>query len=48
MDTLIKVFKWHERRTEWWLNEFGLTQYQAMWFAWCKGILTILILQWIF
>ena len=29
MDILSKVFKWHERRTEWWLNEFGMTQYQA-------------------
>jgi hypothetical protein len=48
MDNFYKLLKWHERRTEWWLNEFGMTQYQAMWFAWFKGILTILILQWIF
>lgn len=48
MDNFSKLLKWHERRTEWWLNEFGISQYQAMWFAWCKGILTILILQWIF
>jgi hypothetical protein len=48
MDNFAKLLKWHERRTEWWLNEFGMTQYQAMWFAWFKGILTILILQWLF
>ena len=48
MDNFYKLLKWHERRTEWWLNEFGMTQYQAMWFAWFKGILTILILQWLF
>tara|TARA_B100000035_G_scaffold287742_1_gene272904 strand:+ start:1445 stop:1591 length:147 start_codon:yes stop_codon:yes gene_type:complete len=48
MDILQKVFKWHETRTEWWIEQFGLSNYQALWFAWFKGILTVLILQWIF
>tara|TARA_B100000678_G_scaffold240889_1_gene211722 strand:+ start:520 stop:666 length:147 start_codon:yes stop_codon:yes gene_type:complete len=48
MDTLAKAFKWHERTTENWVNKFGLSQYQSLWFAWFKGIITVLILQWIF
>ena len=43
MDILTKVFKWHERTTEYWVNKFGLSQYQSLWLAWFKGIFTVLI-----
>lgn len=48
MDILTKVFKWHERKTEWWIDQFGISNYQALWFAFIKGMIVILILQWIF
>jgi hypothetical protein len=48
MDRLKSFIKWNERQTEFFTYELGLSQYQTMWIAWTKGILTVLILQWIF
>ncbi len=48
MDLLRKAWEWHENLTYKWIERLDITEYQAMWFAWFKGILTVLILQWIF
>ena len=48
MDTLTKAFKWHERKTENWVNKFGLSQYQSLYLMVQRWIFTVLILQWIF
>ena len=31
-------FQWHQRVTDEWLARLHMTPYQAMWFAWIKGI----------
>ena len=31
-------FQWHQHLTDQWLERLHMTPYQAMWFAWIKGI----------
>ena len=31
-------FDWHRRQTEQWMERLHMTPYQALWFAWFKGL----------
>ena len=31
-------FVWHKRQTEQWMARLRMTSYQALWFAWFKGL----------
>ena len=42
----MKLFDWHQRQTEWWLDRLGMTPYDALWFAYVKGALTTLFVLW--
>lgn len=48
MDKLSKVLEWHEDWTYKWIERFGMTEYHAMWAAFGKGVVLVLLLQWIF
>mgnify|MGYP001185186982 FL=1 len=39
---------WHEDTTEAWIDRLNLSMYGAMWLAFTKGVLVVLLLQWIF
>jgi hypothetical protein len=41
-------FSWHRRQTQWWLDQFGMSPYAGLWFAYVKGIATALIGVWLF
>jgi hypothetical protein len=30
--------EWHQRQTEQWIERLGITPYQALWWAWAKGV----------
>ncbi|MGI9299338.1 MAG: hypothetical protein ACR2PD_02805 [Luminiphilus sp.] len=40
-------FSWHRRQTQWWLDQFGMSPYAGLWFAYFKGIATALIGLWL-
>tara|TARA_Y100000004_G_scaffold127243_1_gene143251 strand:- start:245 stop:391 length:147 start_codon:yes stop_codon:yes gene_type:complete len=48
MDLLRKIWNWHEDLTYKWIERLQITEYQAMWFAFVKGLVVMLILTWIF
>ena len=48
MDLLRKIWDWHEDLTYKWIERLHMTEYQAMWFAFVKGLVVMLILTWIF
>ncbi len=48
MDLLHKVLQWHEDLSYKWIERLDITEYQAMWFAFVKGLITMLVLTWIF
>jgi len=48
MDLLRKAWTWHENLTNKWIERLQITEYQAMWFAFVKGLIVMLILTWIF
>ncbi len=38
-----KLFAWHKRQTEWWMDKLNISWYGVAWIAWIKGIiLTVL------
>ena len=47
MDLLRKIWDWHENLTYKWIERLQITEYQAMWFAFVKGLVVMLILTWI-
>lgn len=47
MDILKKFFKWHEKNVEWWMNQFDMSYYGVMWFAFFEGLIIGLLLMWI-
>ena len=48
MDLLRKAWTWHENLTNKWIERLDITEYQAMWFAFVKGIVVVFLLSWIF
>ena len=40
-------FTWHQRQTEQWIARLGITPYQALWWAWGKGIVLGAIGYWL-
>ncbi len=48
METLTRLFNWHEDLTYKWVERLQITEYQAMWIAYFKGLITMLFLIWIF
>jgi len=52
MTSIKEMFKkcvdWHEEFTDDIRWKFNLSHYQIMWFSWFEGVVTVLILQWIF
>ena len=46
MDLLSKKYlSWHENLTNKWIEQFGISEYQTLWFAWFKGLIVMLILH---
>ena len=43
----MRFFDWHQKRTEWWLDQLGMTPYAALWFASVKGAVTTLLVLWL-
>ena len=39
-------FSWHQRVTEQWIERLRLSTYQALWWAWLKGVVVGLLLYW--
>ena len=39
-------FDWHRRQTEQWMARLRMTPYQALWFAWFKGIVLGAVACW--
>ena len=39
-------FDWHRRQTEQWMARLHMTPYQALWFAWFKGIVLGAVACW--
>ena len=48
MDLLRKIWNWHEDLTYKWIERLQITENQAMWFAFVKGLEVMVILTWIF
>lgn len=48
MDKIYHLLEWHEDLVYKWIERLQMTEYQAMWVAFIKGSLMILLLQWIF
>ena len=48
MDLLRKAWTWHENLKNKLIERLQITEYQAMWFAFVKGLIVMLILTWIF
>jgi len=44
---LSKFIKWHERRVITWMELLQLEPYHIYWIAFIKGIILILLLQWL-
>ena len=43
-----KFYKWHKTQVYKFINLLNISEYQAMWMAFIKGILITLLLIWIF
>ena len=39
-------FDWHRRQTQQWMARLHMTPYQALWFAWFKGIVLGAAVAW--
>ena len=48
MEYISKFLDWHEDLTYKWIERFGITEYHAMWVAYAKGLILVLLLWWIF
>ena len=42
-----KFFQWHEKLTYRVLDSYNISDYTALWIAFAKGIITVLLIQWI-
>ncbi len=47
-DFFTKIFDWHEDLTYKWIERLEITEYQAMWIGYFKGLILGLLLWWIF
>ena len=45
-EVLVGFFNWHQRQTEQLIARLGITPYQALWWAWGKGIVLGAIGYW--
>jgi len=43
-----EFFEWHEDRTLDLIEKYNLSTYQVAWLSWSKGVITMVILYWIF
>ena len=43
-----KFFKWHEKLTWQVIDYINISDYTALWLAFAKGIIAVLLIQWIF
>lgn len=48
MTKLESILIWHENLTYKWIERLQITEYHAMWIAYIKGIISMLLLWWIF
>lgn len=48
MEILQKVKDWHETTVKSLMFRFNLSLYSALWISFFKGVLVVLLLQWIF
>lgn len=43
-----EFFYWHEDKVQDFVEKYDLTVYQTSWLGFIKGVLLVIILQWIF
>ena len=48
MEILQKVKDWHENILKTMMGTLDLSMYSALWISFFKGVLVVLLLQWIF
>ncbi|SVB79045.1 uncharacterized protein METZ01_LOCUS231899 [marine metagenome] len=48
MEKIKALLEWHEGMCWKYIDMFNLTDYQALWISWAKGLILGLLLWWIF